>query len=274
MFATLLGLGGCASLIGKTTERISNRLETAILNQPDVETVRQGAPAFLIMLDSMVAGETPNPSSLAAAAKLYSTYASVFVADQQRAKTLSLRGKRYAQRALCGYSNTYCRALPKPIPEFKEALDLASEKDLPYLFTYATALTTWVQNNTEDWSAIAELPKAELIFEKTLELDPAYDKGNAHAYLGALSVRLPAAMGGQPEKSRAHFEDALKLNDNLMNRLLFAKHYARAVYDQALHDQLLADIFSRSAEQPGQTLINQLAKEQAKELAASSADYF
>lgn len=272
--AALLGLSGCASIIERTTDRISNRFENAILNQPDVEIVRQGAPTFLIMLDSMVGGEDPSPHSLASASKLYSTYASVFVDDPQRAKILSQRGKVYAQSALCGYSADYCEASKKPVPVFVEALNSANKNDLPYLYSYARALTTWVQQHTDDWSAIAELPKAEAVFEKTLELDPKFDDGNAHVYLGALSVRLPAAMGGKPEKSRQHFESALEINDNLMTRVLYAKHYARTMYDQELHDRLINEVLSRPAKQPRQTLINSLAKEQAKELAASAADYF
>lgn len=59
-----------------------------------------------------------------------------------------------------------------------------------------------------------------------------------------------------------------------MVRVLYARHYARLVFDQELHDRLLAEALSADPEVPGLTLINTLAQRQALALQASSKDYF
>jgi hypothetical protein len=56
------------------------------MNQDDPELVRDGAPAYLLMLDSFVEGSPDNEAALGAAAQLYSAYGVVFVDDPVRAR--------------------------------------------------------------------------------------------------------------------------------------------------------------------------------------------
>lgn len=49
---------------------------------------------------------------------------------------------------------------------------------------------------------------------------------------------------------------------------------ARLMFEQELHDRLLTEVLAADAKAEGLTLINHLAKQQAKVLLASSADYF
>jgi hypothetical protein len=46
------------------------------------------------------------------------------------------------------------------------------------------------------------------------------------------------------------------------------------VFDQALHDRLLDEVLAADPKAPGLTLINTLAREQARQLKDSSKDYF
>ncbi len=59
-----------------------------------------------------------------------------------------------------------------------------------------------------------------------------------------------------------------------MVRVLYAKHYARLVFDKDLHDRLLNEVIAADPHAPGLTLINVLAQEQAHELLESGKDYF
>jgi hypothetical protein len=83
-------------------------------------------------------------------------------------------------------------------------------------------------------------------------------------------------MGGEPEKGRAHFERAVALSNgrNLMAKVSFAKHYGRLVFDRELHDRLLQEVLAASPKAPGQTLLNVLAQQQARELLDSADHYF
>ncbi len=58
----LFSLAGCSALISKATSGLASNLSAAILNQDDPETVRDGAPAYLLMLDSFIEGSPKDPS--------------------------------------------------------------------------------------------------------------------------------------------------------------------------------------------------------------------
>ena len=84
---------GCAAFISSKVNNAADNLTTAIQNQDDPELVRDGAPAYLLLMDSLVEGSPDNGDILEAAATLYSAYAAVFVVDPTRAAILSRRAK-------------------------------------------------------------------------------------------------------------------------------------------------------------------------------------
>jgi hypothetical protein len=59
-----------------------------------------------------------------------------------------------------------------------------------------------------------------------------------------------------------------------MAMVLYAQKYARLVFNRELHDRLLREVLSADVEQPGLTLANTLAQQQARELLDSSEEYF
>jgi len=87
---------------------------------------------------------------------------------------------------------------------------------------------------------------------------------------------LPPAYGGKPELAKTLFDDALRRSggNNQMVRVLYAKQYARLVFDQELHDRLLSEALAADPKSPGLTLTNMLARAQALALQKSSKDYF
>jgi hypothetical protein len=275
-FVVILLLAGCASLISSATSRMADNITLAILNQNDLETVRLGAPAYLLMLDGLIEGDAENTDLLLAGAKLYSSYTSAFIEDEERSKRLAEKSYRYARTALCIDVEHVCQALAVRQKEFEEILADTNIKDIPILYGFATAWAGWIQVNTSDWDALADLPKLTALFEQCLILDENFDDGGSHLYLGVLSTQLPPSLGGKPEKGRAHFERANEISagKNLMINVLMAQHYARMVFDQELHDQLLQTVLTEPAEVPGLTLINTIAKLQASELLEESVDFF
>jgi hypothetical protein len=95
-------------------------------------------------------------------------------------------------------------------------------------------------------------------------------------YMGGLETVLPASMGGNPEKGKAHFESAIEYSGGrfLMAKVVYAEQYAKLVFDQALHDALLNSVLAADPVAPNLTLINTLAQERAKQLMMESNDYF
>lgn len=273
---TLFVLCGCASLVSSATSRMADNISLAILNQNDPETVRTGAPAYLLMIDGLIEGDPENDDLLLAGARLYGSYVSAFIDEEARARRLAAKALDYARRAVCLDLEEVCAASNEKLDLFVASLASTRRGDLRLLYAYAAAWAGWIQHNASDWNAIAELPKATALFERCLELDETHDGGGAHVYLGVIKSLRPAALGGEPEVARAHFERAIELSggENLMVNVLMAKHYARLVFDRELHDSLLTTVRSADAEYPGYTLINALAKVQADRLLAESDDFF
>jgi hypothetical protein len=276
MFVSLLAAAGCAALAAPATSRFAANLSRSILDQNDPATVRDGAPAYLLAVDGLIDGDPDNTELLLTGARLYGAYASAFVSEEMRERRLWVRALSYAQRALCIEREAVCNAANRPFDEFVASLDSARAGDVPALYGFGAAWAGWVQAHSNDWGAIAEIPKIEALMKRVVELDPLYDDGGPHLYLGVLLTQRPASLGGKPELAREHFERAVDLSGghNLMAKVLYARQYARLVFDRPLHDRLLKEVVSADPAAPGMTLSNTLAQEQALLLQADADEYF
>jgi hypothetical protein len=275
----LLAVGllcGCSIVASRTTNSLSENLSRAVLDQNDPETVRQGAPALLLMVDGFISSEPDNQALLLSGSRLYSAYASAFVDDKSRQRRLADKSLDYARRAICQAQVDFCAVIDKPYAEFTAQLTDFNADDVPVLYGFGSAWATWVQVHSDDWNATIQLPKIAALMNRVIELDEGFEHGNAHLYLGVMSTQLPSEYGGKPEIGRQHFEraNALSGGRNLMVNVLFAKYYARLVFDQELHDSLLNKVLASNIEAPQLTLSNALAQQQARELLEGSNDYF
>ena len=263
----LVALTGCSALVSSTTGRMADSLAEAIVNQNDAETVRQAAPAYLVLLDGFIADDPDNAEVLAAGAELYSSYAGAFVDDPQRASKLATRGRDYGWRALCAQRRSMCDTWTAPYDEFESGVET---------FTCAGAWATWIRIHRDDWSAVADKARVDALIRRVVALDPDFRDGAAYLYLGVLESLLPAALGGRPEQGRQAFERAIELSGgrNLMAKVLLASEYARLTFDRELHDRLCREVVESPAEAPGLTLSNTLAQDQALRLLATSDEYF
>ena len=269
-------LGGCAGLVSKATDRMATNLGNAVLNQDDPATVRDGLPAYLLLLDGLLEGSPDSPALLASSSRMYSSYAGGFVHDNIRAKRLSKKALDRAWKALCIKPGEVCALKDLGFEEFADAAARLDDGQIEGAYLLGSAWATYIQARRDDWVAIADIPKVDSLLQRVAARRPDIDHGMAWVYLGVLNSLRPAAVGGEPEKGRAAFERAVDLSDgrNLMAKTLFAEFYARLVFDQELHDQLLNEVISADPDSPGLTLSNVLAQDRAKELLAGSADYF
>ena len=272
----LLLLAGCAALMRPASNRFAENLTSSILDQNDVETVRDGAPAYLLAVDGLIEGDPESSALLLTGARLYGAYASAFVEDETRQRRLWDRALGYGWRALCGERASVCEAAERPYDEFLASLGETQARDVPSLYGFGAAWAGWVQAHADDWGAVAEIPKIEALMQRVVELAEPYQDGGAHLYLGVLLTQRPASLGGKPGQAREHFERAVELSQgqNLMAKVLYARHYARLVFDRPLHDRLLREVGKASPEAPGLTLSNTLAQEQARLLLADADEYF
>lgn len=276
MLTTMTLLSGCSALIGNATQGFANDLSAVVLNSEDPALVRDGAPAFLLLLDGLLGEDPQDPDLLATAASLNSSYAAAFVTDPARSKLFANKAFKLALLAGCKGLKNACGVRDFEYAKFEQWVDTLTEADVPLAYGMCTAWAGWMQANSDDWGAIADLGKVKVLMTKVAQLNPGYEYGGPEVYLGVLETLLPPAMGGKPEVGRAHFERAIELAEGkfLLAKVFYAQQYARLVFNRELHDELLNDVMTADAQVDGLTLINLIAKEQASELLASADEYF
>ena len=269
----LLAVSSCVSI---TTHKLAENVSQAILNQEDLETVRAGAPAYLLLIDGMIGDNRNDPALLMAGARLYSAYATIFVDDNERAQVMAGKAYRYGARALCLHRPDACLVAKRTFEQFLDFISTTTTDDLTPLYVYATAWAAWINARKGKWDALADLPKVEAALERIVALKDDFERGQAHMYLGVLKTLRPPAMGGRPDIGRAHLERALEISGgrNLMVRVELAQRYARMVFDRTLHDDQLRRVLKADPVEPGFTLSNALARRQARRLLKSSSEYF
>lgn len=246
------------------------------MNNDDLQLVEDGAPAYLLMIDSLISKDPDNKKTLATAALLYSAYADVYVKDEDRARKMSAKALQYAGKSVCLSKQNACGLKRMTYDAFQKTLLLFEKDDLYALFAFGQSWGTWIMANQSDPDAIADLSRIEAIMERVIELDETFKQGAPFIYLGTLRSFLPPALGGRPDEGKAYFETAVRMSNgkNLSAKLAYAKFYARNIFDRELHDRLLNEVISADPYVDGHTLINIWTQKQAKQLLDEADDFF
>jgi len=272
----MIAPSGCANLVQSAGTRMADNLSASILDQDDPELVREGMPAFMLLLDSMVRSSPDDPETLGAAARLYAVYGIAFVDDPDRAMTLTARAHDYGSRALCAQQDRACGLDSLDFEAYEVVIEQVRPRDADALFSYSVGYLSYIRAHSADFTALTGLPEVELALNHLLVIGAGDDAASANMYLGILNTLRPPALGGKPEVARVYFETALALTGerDLSVKVEYARGYARLLYDRELHDRLLNEVLAAEVQQQGFTLVNQLAQQQAKDLLASADDYF
>ena len=246
--------------------------------QSDIMIIREGAPAYLMLIDGLIEAYPKNQKLLVAGAQAYSAFAAVFSGEEDRdkARQLYFKGREYGLRAL-SKRKAFRELLPKPLDQFKTSLKEFGTRDVPALFWTARCWGSWISLSTDSVEAMADVPKVVALMERVLELDEGFYYGGPHLFMGVYHSSRPKAYGGDPERARRHFERAFELSQErfLMAHVLYAKYYARQVFDRALFVSTLEKVLEIPADSvPELTLLNTIAKQQAKELLEEVDEYF
>ena len=276
----LLLLSACLpnkKLTVAATATLLEEVAKASSKQSDLRIIREGMPAYLMLIDGMVQAVPDNEQLLIAAAQSYSSFASLFVENQDKeyANLLYGRAKQYALKSL--ELRGLKEPLQRPFDEFKEGLNRLGKRDVSTLFWTATCWANWILLNLDSMEAMAELPRVEWMMKRVLELDEGFYYGGPHLFMGIWFASRPKMAGGNLKKAQEHFLKALDLGQGkfLMAYVYYANHYARKMMDKDLFTSTLQKVLETPAEiSPDLVLLNTVAKKQAKELLSHVGEYF
>ena len=266
-------LGGCVSYVGGLA---ADTLSAGVLNQDDPAVVESGLPAYLLLIDGLISENPQQAGVMAAGAELFALYGSRFVTDPERSAAMTAKARRYGEQSICLVHAPACDWDGMGYDEFVAELETVGRRQVQYLYAYAVSWLSHLDATSSDWSAIGELPWVQAAMERVLALDETHDNGGIHVYLGILYSLRPPALGGRLDLAQEHFDRSITLSEgrDLSAKVEYARRYARMVFDQELHDRLLAEVLETPVEEPGRTLFNVLAQQDAVGLLATSGDYF
>jgi len=272
-FLTLLS--GCGRMV---SESLLGPTMTNLSRQTDINLVCEGSPAFLLMLDSMVAASPEDQKLLLHATKAFGGYAAALdvCGKPERAATVSIKAKLYGMSLLwdCDPLKSGCTV---SLPELEQTLADLDKSDVERLFWAGNGWATWIRHQQGSPESLMQLPQLEQIMLRVLELDESYYHGGAHIFLGAYYGSKPSLLGGKPELSRYHFEKALSISNRqfLPTLVLYAQTYAKMAFDRELFISILQEVLDFPLEnQPDSALANQVAKHNASRLLDEVDQFF
>ncbi|BCO09910.1 hypothetical protein GF1_22860 [Desulfolithobacter dissulfuricans] len=246
--------------------------------QTDIDLVCEGTPAFLLMIDSMVASAPNDKKLLITATQAFTGYAAALDACSKpdRAATVSIKARLYGLSLLWN-SDDLQRVCTLPLSDLQQTLTDLDRGDVDLLFWAGNGWATWIRHQEGSPESLAQLVRVEQIMLRVLELDETCYYGAAHLFLGAYYGSKPPLLGGKPEASRRHFEQALAISNRqfLPALVLYAQTYARMAFDRELFVDLLQEVLDFPLEsQPDIALANQVAKRNAARLLDQTDQFF
>jgi hypothetical protein len=266
LFCLCCCLSSCSSLITGTI------IKPAIGNlqqQQDIALVCEGAPAYLLMLDSMLVSSPENEDLLLVATQSYSAYATALEecgGTDERIDTIASKARLSGQKLLQHF-------LPVDNKRNDSDLDQKLAKlgsgDVPEIFWGASGWLTWVLRQKGSPEAIADIVLIEKIMARLLKLDESFQGGSIHLFFGAYHAAKPEMLGGKPDLSASHFNSALAISQRrfLLTLTTYAATLARMTMDRDLHDRLLKEVLAFPLESaPEFGLSNRIAVSRAKKL--------
>lgn len=250
----------------------------ALTEESDLQFAEQALPGNIKLLEVMLKNDPENERLLKLCAEGYASYALGFVedVDVERARVFYLRGRDYGMRILKQDADL-AKVIDGSADELKAVLAKKSKDAVPGVFWTAFSWGGYLNITLTDPDAVAAIPKIETLMNFVAEKDSAYYYGGAHLFLGTLHGSRSRFLGGDPEKSKRHFETALRLTEGkfLMTHVYYAKSYAAQTLNDSLFEQLLTTVEETSIDiLPKFRLGNAIAKKKAKALLARKEELF
>ena len=293
--AAVVALTGCKNFIQKsamdTTSDVLFRARVATQQESDVDLARAAIPAALKTVEGFHVANPGNKKLVAMLAEGWCSYATGFVQDEWEVAKMEGRYedaehiRNRASRMFLRCMNYGLKLLPKKwetaingdLAGVEALVAKAGKGKVKGMFWTALGLASAINMNRDDIAMVAHLPKARIILEKVVALDPEFQHGMALIGLGMMNSAQGKALGGKPELGREYFERAQAVTEGkfLMAKVLQARTYAVITQNRELFRKLLLDVLTTNpAVFPSQRLANELAQHKARRYLRQEKDWF
>ncbi len=293
--AFLWTIAGCGSL---KRAMLNSALDTmaggeasrVYSSDDDPELVRDALPFGLKTYETLLAGDPANRDLHLVLAEGFVSYSAAFIdgrADllvyedlgksrslRARARKLYLRGRDYA---LDGLELKFPGFRDALLADPSEALRDMSPEDVPFLYWAGAGWAGAISGSAGKMSMVAEMPMAEALARKALELEEGYGQGALHEFFILWEGGRSEAMGGSSRRAIEHFESALLLSGGRKASPYVALAETVAVnrQDHLFFSELLKKALELDTDgAPEHRLQNILAQEKARWLLENAGELF
>jgi len=158
------------------------------------------------------------------------------------------RARTYALRVLES-DEAFAQGLHGDVASFKQALSRLGDDDVPAVFWAAFGWGSSINISRTDPEAIADLPRVNAMMEFVALRNRAYYYCGALVYLATMNAVTPVMLGGNPERAKVLFDEALATTQGkfLMIHVYYARSYAMQALDQELFQPAFSTRFDRAS---------------------------
>ena len=208
---------------GKVGDFLSSG-DSTYASDDDPELVGDALPFALKTVEGLLGSAPRHRGLLLSAVSGFTQYAYVYLASEadyvedtdlarathlrERAMGLYRRALDYGMRGLEVDHPGLRQALADDAPD---ALAGMKRADVPLLYWTAAAWSLEISLDKTDAALAVNLPLAESLMHRALELDPSYGDGMIHDYYVAYEGGRAGAAGGSVERAREELAKALEL---------------------------------------------------------------
>jgi hypothetical protein len=281
-------------LAANQTTEVLVRAAPTYDRESDLELAERSSMSNLKMLEGLLEVTPDNEDLLLLTSSSFARYAFGFVEEQieiaderydfaekrqhvRRAVDFYERGKSYALRLMDKHRKGFSQLTRGDLERFATELKQLRRKHVSALFWVAFAWGSIINIQQSEPARLAELARVELMMDRILELDEGFFFGGAHLFYGIFYGGRPEMLGGDAEKAKVHFENAIKITGGkfLLAQFMLAKCYAFQTQNKGLFEKTLHEIIEAPDDLfPDQRLANELAKRRARRLLERMDDLF
>lgn len=262
----------------------------------DYDLAGLGTPAAIMQMEAMHSVSPDNEALALTLAKAYVAYAVGWVENdyevayaagemdkadrlRQRSRLMYLRARNLSLGVLrhrdggidAALKSNQEGALARYLDEkYKDKDDVAP------VFWTGMAWGAAVNMSMDQPDLIAEIPTVKALVTHAKKLDDGYFNGGAYVFLASMESAFPAAMGGNPERGRALFEEGIAKTGrkNHMMLLNYARIYAVNTQNRDLYVKLLTEIIEAPDLGNSVRLSNKVARRRAERYLAQTNELF
>jgi len=286
---------GCKGFIQKsamnTTASILTRAKVAAQQEDDYELAKVAIPASLKTVEGFHVANPANTDLQEILAEGWCQYATGVLTEQwevakwkgqfDEAEELRRRGTNLYLRCI-NYSlmllpEEWSTALYGDIDGLQALADKAGEEELFAMTWIGLGLASIVNLNRDDIVLVANLPKAELLLKRVVEIDQNFKFGLPLMGLATMNSSRGKALGGEPEMGKKMFEDASAVTGGkmLLVKVMMARNYAVITQNRELFRKTLVEVLQTDpAVFPEQRLANEIAHIKARRYLKRENDWF